>query len=330
MQHWLSGLDEAGYGPLLGPLVIGLATLESRVAIAPDLPWTALAPAATPPSRDKKGIAVADSKRLHRPATGDLSGLEEGVLGFIAMERGRLGQPAEPPKTFLELIEHLTVGRGQYLADYPWYEGADLELPVSASPLTLTGKIRKLERALDRAEMAVSEVRAIPLEVLEFNGALEQHGTKGDVNAWAIGRFLSWLWRHPERTHAEAWSDRLGGRQRYGPFLAPLFPDTRFQVLEQDRESQAYRIEQRGGTRTLEIHFEKEGEDKSFPTALASMTAKYVRELHMRLFNRWWIGHLPDLKKTAGYVQDGRRFLADIEPHREKLGVSMAHLVRHR
>ena len=325
MRHWLSGLDEAGYGPMLGPLVVGLATLESDRPIPPELPWTVLAPAAGPPTRDKKGIAVADSKRLHRPSTGDLTGLEEGVLAFCALERG-----GDPPATFVELIEHLTAGRGQYLADYPWYRDVDLVLPVSASPLTLAGKTRKLERALARAGMGVAEVRAIPLEVLEFNGALEQRGTKGEVNAWAMGRFLGWLWRQKGRTHAQAWSDRLGGRQRYGPMLAPLFPGARFQILEQERASQAYRIEDADQGRTLEIHFHKEGEDKCFPTALASMTAKYVRELHMRLFNRWWQTHEPTLKKTAGYPQDARRFLAEIEELRASLGVPMAQLVRHR
>ena len=324
MTAWLSGLDEAGYGPLLGPLVIGMTSLSSKAPIAPDAPWELLAPAVTPPTRDKKGIAVADSKKLHRPATGDLSGLEEGVLSFVTAERG------ETPTTFRALIDHLTVSRTDYLEEYPWYRDADLELPVSASPLTLAGKTRKLERALERAGLAVGEVRAIPLEVIEFNQALEARGTKGEVNAWGIGRFLAWLWRQSERTTQVAWSDRLGGRQRYGPMLAPLFPDTRFQVLEQERAEQAYRIEERDGERTLEIHFAKEGEDRCFPTALASMTAKYVRELHMRLFNRWWQEHLPDLKKTAGYPQDARRFLAEIEETRGELGISLHPLVRHR
>ena len=325
MPSWLSGLDEAGYGPLLGPLVIGMTTLATETPIAPEAPWSLLSPAVTPPSRDKKGIAVADSKKLHRPATGDLSGLEEGVLAFITSERG-----GETPRTFRELIDHLTMSRTDYLDDYPWYRDADLELPFSASPLTLAGKMRKLERALERSGVTVSEVRAIPLEVLEFNRALEARGTKGEVNAWGIGRFLAWLWRQSERTNQVAWSDRLGGRQHYGPMLAPLFPGTRFQILGQERAEQAYRIEERDSDRTLEIHFAKEGEDRCFPTALASMTAKYVRELHMRLFNRWWQQHLPDLKKTAGYPQDARRFLAEIEETRASLEISLGPLVRHR
>ncbi len=325
MAFWLSGLDEAGYGPLLGPLVVGLATLECDRTISPSAPWSELAPAAGPPSRDRRGIAVADSKRLHRPSTGDLSPLEEGVLAFVGLERG-----GRIPASFRELVDHLTSGRGEYLEDYPWYQGADVALPVSAAPLALAGKMRRLERALVRAGMRVAEVRAIPLEVLEFNGSLASHGNKGEVNAWAMGRFLGWLWRHTDRRRAVAFSDRLGGRRRYGPMLAPLFPGTRLRVLEQEQESQAYRIEERSGDRKLEIRFQKDGEDASFPTALASMTAKYLRELHMRLFNRWWLERAPEVRATAGYVQDGRRFLGEIEPVRRRLDVSIELLVRHR
>jgi len=325
MGFWLSGLDEAGYGPLLGPLVVGLATLVADRAIPPDAPWRELSPAAGLPTRDRRGIAVADSKRLHRPSTGDLTPLEEGVLAFVALERG-----GRIPSTFTELVDHLTAGRGAYLREYPWYRDADLALPVSASPLALAGKMRRLGRSLEGAGMRIAEMRAIPLEVLEFNGKVRARGSKGAVNAWAMGRFLRWLWRQEERREAAAVSDRLGGRERYGPMLAPLFPGTRLQILEQAHERQAYRIEEPDGGRSLEIRFQKEGEDASFPTALASMTAKYVRELHMRLFNRWWQERAPDVKATAGYPQDARRFLGEIEPLRKRLAVPMEILVRSR
>lgn len=325
MGYWLSGLDEAGYGPLLGPLVIGLATLSAERTILPEAPWSELAPAAGLPSRDHRGIAVADSKKLHRPSTGDLTPLEEGVLAFVGLERG-----GRIPTSFTELIDHLTAGRSGYLAEYPWYRGADLALPVSASPLLLAGKMRRLGRALERSGLAIAEIRAIPLEVLEFNGRVAARGSKGAVNAWAMGRFLRWLWRQEDRREATAVSDRLGGRERYGPLLAPLFPGSRLQILEQERERQAYRIEERGGERRLEIRFQKEGEDASFPTALASMTAKYLRELHMRLLNRWWREHAPEVKATAGYPQDARRFLGEIEPVRRRLEVPMGMLVRSR
>ncbi len=51
------------------------------------------------------------------------------------------------------------------------------------------------------------------------------------------------------------------------------------------------------------------------PVALASMLAKYVRELCMGQFNRYW-GHLvPGLQPTAGYYVDAQRFLGEIRPH---------------
>ncbi len=59
------------------------------------------------------------------------------------------------------------------------------------------------------------------------------------------------------------------------------------------------------------------------------MTAKYLRELHMMLFNRWWQQH-QDLRATAGYYTDARRFLAECDPLRRRLGVDDALLVRNR
>ena len=64
------------------------------------------------------------------------------------------------------------------------------------------------------------------------------------------------------------------------------------------------------------------------PTALASMTAKYVRELAMIAFNAFWINHLPNLRPTAGYPLDAKRFRKAIAPVQKKLEVSDATIWR--
>ena len=78
----------------------------------------------------------------------------------------------------------------------------------------------------------------------------------------------------------------------------------------------------------MTVSFETGAEQKHLPVALASMIAKYVRELLMARLNRFFCGHLPELKPTAGYVQDGRRYLAEITPLIEELGLSRSSLIR--
>ena len=51
-----------------------------------------------------------------------------------------------------------------------------------------------------------------------------------------------------------------------------------------------------------------------FCVALASMASKYLRELLMLEFNRFWQSHVADLKPTAGYPGDAARFHEAIRP----------------
>jgi hypothetical protein len=76
------------------------------------------------------------------------------------------------------------------------------------------------------------------------------------------------------------------------------------------------------------IYFQEKGETVFFPTALASMMCKYLRELCMHSFNTWWCGRIEGLRPTAGYYLDGSRWLIDVEPHLERLGVAREMLVR--
>jgi hypothetical protein len=57
------------------------------------------------------------------------------------------------------------------------------------------------------------------------------------------------------------------------------------------------------------------------PTALASMTAKYLRELSMRAFNEFWSAHVTNLRPTAGYYRDAWRFKNDIAARQRELGI---------
>ena len=97
-------------------------------------------------------------------------------------------------------------------------------------------------------------------------------------------------------------------------------------MLAETETISRYRLELDGSFIT--ISFIVEAESAHLPVALASMTAKYVRELLMLRFNRYFQSLMPELKPTAGYYGDGRRYLNDIEPLIDRLGIDRQSLIR--
>ncbi|MFN9704050.1 MAG: hypothetical protein ACK595_04420, partial [Planctomycetota bacterium] len=59
----LAGVDEAGLGPILGPLVVGGAALAGPEGVDP---WTALRPLVARERKEKGKVRVADSKKVHQ------------------------------------------------------------------------------------------------------------------------------------------------------------------------------------------------------------------------------------------------------------------------
>ncbi len=79
-----AGIDEAGYGPMFGPFVVGRTVFAVDEYDGVQLPclWRALNRAVCrKPSDKRRRIAVNDSKVLYSPQTG-LGHLERAVLGF--------------------------------------------------------------------------------------------------------------------------------------------------------------------------------------------------------------------------------------------------------
>jgi hypothetical protein len=52
------------------------------------------------------------------------------------------------------------------------------------------------------------------------------------------------------------------------------------------------------------------------------MTAKYVRELAMEAFNRFWSSRVPGLAATAGYPVDARRWRTEAAEAIHRAGVA--------
>ncbi|MGH9174221.1 MAG: hypothetical protein ACRD1H_07675, partial [Vicinamibacterales bacterium] len=84
---------------------------------------------------------------------------------------------------------------------------------------------------------------------------------------------------------------------------------------QEGRELSCYRVG-RG-----DVRFQARAE-QHLPVALASMVSKYVRELAMELFNRFWCDHVPGLRPTKGYPLDAHRFKADIAAAQQRLGIA--------
>jgi hypothetical protein len=104
------------------------------------------------------------------------------------------------------------------------------------------------------------------------------------------------------------------------------FPDRHLHITEIGPASSTYRL----ANARSDWHFDfvVDGDQRHLPIALASMTAKYVRELMMERFNAFWLALQPALRPTAGYYNDAQRFLTDIAPLLPTVGIPREQFVR--
>ncbi|MHC5001907.1 MAG: hypothetical protein ACYTJ0_02180 [Planctomycetota bacterium] len=316
-----AGIDEAGYGPMLGPLCVGCTVLEIDAHDPADGPpnvWSLLRTAVCRrPSDKKRRVAVDDSKRLKGPADGahhPLRHLERGVLSFSP------GDPALPPDD-----ESMLARWGVRVPEHPWLT-APTALPVGQTAGELQIARGRVQRAMERAGLRCGLVACRAIDAAEFNREVESLGNKAELNFKAAVDLLELVWSRWADDHPRVVLDRHGGRTRYGDALARALPGAEVEVIAETASLSRYVLRRSGSS--LTVSFAQGGDERFFPVCLASMVAKYVRELFMLRLNRYFQARVPELRPTAGYVQDARRYLRDIAPVVRGLDLARRELVR--
>ncbi len=333
-----AGIDEAGYGPLFGPLLVG----RSVIAIdpptntpntpgpadpTPDL-WQLLAKAVCRKPKDRLGrIAINDSKKLHTSAAG-IRHLELGVLTTAALA-------GHHPATLNDWLNCLGETGHHKLDDLPWYRPTPDHpwdnLPTTTTAGQLAVARNLLTTATDPTGVRVLDLGASVIFEDRFNRMVAATRSKASACFTFVSAHLRSIWDDHGHHHPTVVVDRQSGRTRYRELLALTFDHAQLTVLEESPQRSAYHIEQTTDRpRTMTISFEVSADDRHMPVALASMVCKYTRELLMARFKTWFTRRAPQIKPTAGYAADAKRFWQQIEPMLPELHIRRDCLLRSR
>ena len=314
----LAGIDEAGLGPVLGPLVMCASVFEVPDALSEKPLWETLAPAVARKSGRKgktTSLVVGDSKKLfNRKSAKPLRHLERAVLASLAANDSH-------PATLEDLLAIVTdsTGAGDRAQKYPWYRPEEVALPrdLDATDVSLSGNA--LAVAMRKAGVRMRGIRAECVFVGEFNRIVRATRNKSTAALGITFRLVQYLWSRLRSGSMHMFIDRQGGRMRYLSALERAFEGCSFKILGETPDRSEY--EMSDARRTARITFSIGAEAAHLPVALASMTAKYLRELFMEMFNGFWSAQVEGLLPTAGYYTDGRRFYAEISEAMTRLGI---------
>jgi hypothetical protein len=323
------GVDEAGYGPNLGPLVVAVSAwaVDSRLEVLDGLePFAPEFQAASWTSRSAF-VPFGDSKKIYQSGKG-LAGLNFALRFFESIFEGK---PSEKRPWFeLGRLAQEDLSR---VESHPWYR--------CKNPAKGLGRASQFDENSEascrfaREKLLKLGVRLIGfrLRVLDeayFNECVDRLGNKSDVLGH-ISLELAWnVLGECMDFHSfkgiEIYCDRQGGRKKYAGLLSQTYERSHREsqvpfcsVVGESPKTSVYSMRHAGIATS--IRFQVHG-DSLFPPAAASMVAKWARESLMERFNGYWrevVG--PGLKPTAGYAVDAARFARDIEPWITKLAI---------
>lgn len=321
------GIDEAGFGPILGPLVISSSTfLLPHHLLTSDL-WQVLKKSVADRRRHLAGrVLIADSKKAFSKSLG-IKHLQRTVLACLKC----LGKE---PATLTQLLSLVSADCLERLSSYPWYKDAG-DQQISANKTDVAIATSVLQDDLASNELKLLELKSYCLDVAYYNKMVSAVRNKASVLFTATCALINSAF---DNFAAPAFSyesksdglhiiiDRQGGRVRYRRVLQRMFPDMQLKILKETPAASSYELLRDG--KQMRLHFAVGADDRFLPVALASMLSKFLRQLLIENINRYFTGFHTELKPTAGYWKDGLRFIEDLKQNIPHVAYDSNQLIR--
>ena len=315
----LVGVDEAGYGPSMGPLTICATAWRVPISFNACEMTRLLEPEflAKPIKSNSTHVPIGDSKKIHRESLA-VEGLLLGARFQCFAMDGTI------PLEWDCCIASFARQDWDRLMKIPWYAGRasriseKLDKTILDQPVYFRAAIEKLKSQ----SIALVSVRMRVVDEIEFNQQVDRTGNKSTLLSEAslalVKQVIAEFANKGEAT--EVYCDKHGGRNRYQAILTYTFDEEWFGIEIESRGCSRYAAKWDG--HAIQIQFKVDG-DSIFPSAAASIIAKWTREELMARLNGYWQANvLGGVAATAGYYVDALRFAKQIEGTALKMGVN--------
>jgi ribonuclease HIII len=289
------GIDEAGYGPNIGPLVM-TAVVAQGSENQPDL-WNDIEGVFRAHDTSGRLLCIDDSKLVLARRDGmDL--LERAFRSMAMTIMDGVPNPFDRER-WVSAIGPDVFGGAEIpywvddLNDYNLYNRNGLSLKL----------------VCQEWRILTAQVKVVGPQ--RFNQLLDERGNKASAHSVIFIEILKWLQTVVEPGEEICLiSDKHGGRHFYSPVLLEAFPGSWIQRVQEGPTLSHYKVTH--NENLYDLKFQPRADSQSSLVALASMVSKFLREKWMDQFNAWFARRLPDLKPTAGYPVDAKRFAAQI------------------
>ena len=279
----LVGIDEAGYGPLMGPLVVSAVSLDMPETLLRSDLWEVLSKAV---SVQKKGLAgrllVTDSKKAYSRKNG-IDPLRRTVLSVLHAWKNGTAQ-MNTIQDFLSLVCPEVL---EHVNSYPWYKELNSH-SLNHNPSDIAIAAGVLHKTMAEHHIQITGIHSKCLDVELYNSRVRKVKNKSRVLFTELCTLI--LEAFNRNTHPtepiQVIVDRQGGRVNYQQELLRMFPNFSLSVIRQGPNMSSYELNR--NSQIMRIHFCAKADTKYLIVSIASMVSKYLREIMMHSLNHYF------------------------------------------